>query len=332
MRFILRHEFRNIVLDGYKFYVTSFFNNLRQKLIETYPEHTFDIEVDKDYENFGQGGIYSCMSLSILNPENNKYILLSFFDNYKYHFMTHLGWQPKKMAQFFYCGGFNFFDYFSYVKTGNTNLDLEFPDDIEDVYQQFFYGPYFDCCYDKMTELYDNRENNEKINSLFFRGYLWDFRKEMVENIDREDIVIIDKNYNNQNLLYTEYLDELSNYSCALSLPGGTEICNRDIECFGIGVPVIRPFVQTAYPEPLIPNYHYINCYHYCDYSDGGYPNYVSYEDFKKNLINTWDKVKYNKEYLKFVSKNAREWFIRNSTLDKSLEHTFKKINLEKIK
>jgi hypothetical protein len=49
-------------------------------------------------------------------------------------------------------------------------------------------------------------------------------------------------------------------------------------------------------------------------------------------LINTWDKVKYNKEYLKFVSKNAREWFIRNSTLDKSLEHTFKKINLEKIK
>jgi hypothetical protein len=113
-----------------------------------------------------------------------------------------------------------------------------------------------------MTELYDNKENNEKINSLFFRGYLWDFRKEMVENIDREDIVIIDKNYNNQNLLYTEYLDELSNYSCALSLPGGTEICNRDIECFGIGVPVIRPFVQTAYPEPLIPNYHYINCFH----------------------------------------------------------------------
>lgn len=332
MRFVLRHHFRDLIIGGYEFYVTSFFNQLKNKLNESYPEHRFDIEIDPSYEQYGQGGIFSCMSLSIINPENNEYILISFFDNYKYHFMKHLGWNPKKMKQFFYCGGFNFLDYFKYSENPTNNPDLEFPEDIESVYQSFFYGPYFNCCYDEMTELYSNRKNITKTNSLFFRGWMWDFRKQMVEGINNPDIVIIDKNINNQNLNYLEYLKELTTYTACLSLPGGTEVCNRDIECFGIGVPVIRPLLQVNYPDPLIPNYHYINCYHYCDYSDGGNPNYISNEDFKRNLIYTWNSVKNNKQYLDFISRNAREWFERNSELHNNIEYIFKQIDLTTIK
>jgi len=332
MRFILRHQFRNLIIDGHKFYITSLFNQLKDRLEENYPQHTFDVEIDHSYEKYGQGGIFSCMSFSIINPENKEYILISFFDNYKYHFMKHMGWEPKKMKQFLYCGGFNFLDYFKYVETSKNNTDLEFPDDIESVYQSFFYGPYFDCCFDNIKELYDNRNNIEKTNSLFFRGWMWDFRKKMVENIDRSDIIIIDKNVNKQNLTYLDYLKESTTYSACLSLPGGTEVCNRDIECFGIGVPVIRPLLQVNYPDPLIPNYHYINCYHYCDYSNGGHPSYISYEDFKKNLIYTWDTVKDNKKFLDFISKNAREWFERNCTLPTNVDFIFNQINLDKIK
>lgn len=327
MKYVIRHQFRNLITDGNKFYVTNLFNQLKDKLISTYPQHEFVVELDQSYEKYGQGGIYSCMSFSIINPLNNNYILISLFDNWKYHFMKHLGWEPKKMKQFFYAGGFNFLDYFNFKNISKNNLDVEFPNDIKNVYNSFFYNPYYDCCYDEMEKIYNNR--SVMFEKLFFRGWLWDFRKKMVEGMSREDIVIIDKNESNQNLKYIDYLYEISKYSCSLSLPGGTEVCNRDIECFFIGVPVIRPHLQIDYPEPLIPNYHYINCYHYCDYMDNGNPKYLSFEDFKKNLIYTWDKVKNNKEYLDFISTNARDWVTKNCSVEKSVENFLKKINLE---
>lgn len=319
------------MIDGHRFYVTSFFNQLKNKLIELYPEYTFEVEVDQSYEKYGQGGIFSCMSFSIINPNNNEYILISFFDNYKYHFMKHLGWEPKKMKQFLYSGGFSFIDYFNYSNNISNNPDLEFPENIELVYQPFFYNPYFDCCYDEMTKIYEKRNNINKTNSLFFRGWMWDFRQKMVENIKRDDIIIIDKNINNQNLTYLDYLNEVSSYIASLSLPGGTEVCNRDIECFGIGVPVIRPLLQVNYPDPLIPDYHYINCYHYCDYSNGGHPNYQSYTDFERNLIHTWERVKNNQKYLDFISNNAKKWFDRNCKLPDNLNYVVNQINLNRI-
>lgn len=331
MEFEIRHEFRDIKFGDNEFYITSFFKNFYEKLKKNYPQHNFTINNDKSYEKFGQGGIYSCMNFSIVNPLNKNYILISFFDNWKYHFMSHLGWDGEKMSQFFYPGGFNFLDYHTFKKITGTNNDLKFPKEIDSIYNQFYYGPYFNCCYDEMEKIYNNRKNIDKINKLYFRGWLWDFRKEMVKNINRDDILVIDKNENNQNLNYVDYLNETSLYSSSLSLPGGNEMCNRDVECFGIGVPVIRPALNIQYDDPLIPNYHYISCYNFCDYSDGGHPKYISYDDFKKNLIHTWDKVKNNKEYLDFISSNARSWFERNCTLEKNIDFIFNKLNLEKL-
>jgi hypothetical protein len=121
---------------------------------------------------------------------------------------------------------------------------------------------------------------------------------------------------------------EMKKYKAALSLPGGTEICNRDIECFGIGVPVIRPSLQINFEDPLIPNYHYISFYQPCDYTPMGYPSYQSYEDFKKNLIYTWNKVKNDKEYLSFIAENSKSWFDRNCKMESNLKFISKKINL----
>ena len=327
MKYVISYHFRNLLTDGNKFYVTNLFNNLKDKLISVYPQHEFVVELDPTYEKYGQGGTYSCMSFSLINPENENYILISLFDNWKYHFMTHMGWKPKKMKQFFYAGGFNYLDYFNFKKVSKNNKDVEFPDDIDNVYNSFFYNPYFDCCYDNIGKIYENR--NPKHNKLFFRGWMLDFRKKMTEGLNREDILVIDKNLNKQNLKYLDYLNEMSEYLVSLSLPGGTEICNRDIECFAIGVPVLRPNLQINYPDPLIPNYHYISCYHSCDYTNNGNPEYVSYEDFKKNLLYTWDMVKNNDEYLNFISKNARDWFVKNCSSDISIDHFIKKIKLD---
>jgi hypothetical protein len=329
MKYIIRHQFRELQCEGNIFYVTDLFKKLKEKLINIYPQHEFIVQNDQSYETYGQGSIYSCMSFSIINPTNDNYILISLFDNWKYHFMKHLGWNPKKMKQFFYAGGFNYFDYFNFKNKSKNNLDIEFPDDIQNVYNTFFYNPYYNCCYDFMKKIYETRK--VKYNKLFFRGWLWDFRKHMINGISQDDILILDKNQNNQNLKYEEYLQEMSEYECCLSLPGGTEVCNRDIECFYIGTPVIRPYLQINYPEPLIPNYHYINCYHYCDYTYDGHPNYISYDDFKNNLLYMWDSVKNNKDYLNFIAKNANDWATKNCTAEKNIELFLQKINLDNL-
>jgi len=328
MKLIIRHQVRNMLMGGREFYVTALYRKLIDILKNKYSDIEFEIDDNKSFDNFGYGSISSCMSLSIINPENGNYILLSLFDNWRYHFMTHLGWEPTKMKQFFYAGGFNFTDYFHYKKVNQNNRDTQFPDDIKNVYQPFYYNPYFDCCYEQMEEISQLSHSKEE---LFFRGLMWDSRKLMTDNLNQKDIIIIDKNENNQNLDYLEYLKEMKDYKAALSLPGGTEICNRDIECFGIGVPVIRPSLQINFEDPLIPNYHYISFYQPCDYSPMGYPNYQSYEDFKKNLIHTWNRVKDDQELLNFVAKNAKSWFDRNCKINSNLNYLMNKINIKEI-
>jgi hypothetical protein len=316
-------------LSGFDFYVTNLFKKFFKKLNDTYPEHTFEVQIDSDYEKFGQGGIFSCMSFSIINPETQNYILISLFDNWKYHFMKHMGWNPKKMKKFFYAGGFNYLDYYNFKSKNKFNSDIEFPDNITNVYESFFYNPYFDCCYDFMEEIYKNRK--PKHRKLIFRGWMWESRIKMTDGINRNDIIIIDKNKNNSNLNYSNYLKELSDYVSILSLPGGTEICNRDIESFGIGSPVIRPQLSVNYPDPLIPNYHYISFYNYCDYTENGNPKYIDYDSFKKNLEYTWDLVKNNDEYLNFISQNARNWFVKNCSIENNINYFINKIDLKNL-
>lgn len=322
----VRHQFRDLG----DYYVTNLFQSLYGRIQTKYPDIKFIVRNYKKYENYGYGSIYSCMNFSIINPETSKYIVVSLFDNWKYHFMRHLGWKPNKMVQFFYGGGFNFFDYFNFKMLEKDNPDVYLPSNITEIYKSFYYNPFSDKYDELKRELYGDRNSKETKDTLYFRGYMWDFRKDLVRGIDKKSsILIIDKNKNTKDLLdYDKYLRDISMYRCALSLPGGTEICHRDIECFGIGVPVIRPHLSISYPDPLVPNYHYISCYHDCQYLSGN-PYYIDSKDFKKYLVSYWEKVKDNFEYLDFISNNAREWYIKNCTLDQNIKYLLNNIDLK---
>jgi hypothetical protein len=326
MRLIIRHLFRDLG----NYYVTTFLNNLYSELLIRYPDYEFIIQNDKIYENNGYGGTYSCMNFSVINPETEKYILVSFFDNWKYLFMKHMGWDPNKMTQFFYCGGFNYMDYFNWKYLQKDNADVYLPYNIDTIYQSFFYGPYYANRDTDVDEIYNLDNIKQSIPQLSFRGYMWDFRQDMLDDLNDESITIIDKNSTNNNLNYIEYLQDLTKYRCALSLPGGTEICNRDIECFSIGVPVIRPNLSINYPDPLIANYHYISCYDNCKYWSGN-PTYLSYKDFQESLKDCWHRVRDNLEYLEFVANNARRWYLKNCTLTQNIKYVLSKLDLEAL-
>jgi len=325
-----RHHSRSIIHSGKHYYVTNFFKKLSSAVEERYPDYSFSMYSDRSYEQFGYGGTFSCMSMSILNKSNGKYFLFSFFDNWKYHFMSHMGWSAEKMVKFYYASGFNFFDYYHFKYHNKANPDTRFPSDMDEIYEPIAYSPYYDCCFDVIDNLYHSRKSINTIDKLFFRGYMWDFRKSMTTELSKlNDVLILDKNLDNQNIEYQQYLTEISKYKCCLSLPGGTEICNRDIECFAVGVPVLRPLISTNYKDPLIPNYHYISCYHNCDYLGGGNPRFLNYKDMQKNTEYVWNNVKNNQEYLDFISHNARKWYERNCGIENSINSCLNSMDLE---
>jgi hypothetical protein len=237
------------------------------------------------------------------------------------------------MVQFFYAGSFDFLDFYAYKQLVSYNKDFVFPDNIHDIYKQFFYIPCYDCLYDKLTNLFNTKKIKTINNSLFFRGYLWDSRKLMTKNIINKynDIIIIDKNTESNNLHYGEFIEEITSYKASLSLPGGTSICHRDIESFAVGTPVFRSLLTTNYPDPLLPNHHYIAFYGLCDYSDEHHPKFVSYKDFQDNLLYWWNKLKNNEEYLNYVSKNAREWFVSHCTMEQNIQYVLSQLDIEKL-
>lgn len=321
MKFHIQHNFN----DWPHFYVSTFFNNLFEKLQNKYPEHEFIVVNYPEFDNLGYGSIFSCMNFSIINPDNDKYMVLSFFDNWKYHFMKHLGWKPEKMVKFFYPGGFNYLDYFHWRQNNVHNDDIYCPINIQDIYQSFYYQTYG-------PQNIEYSYSEDTIDKIVFRGWLWPFREEMISEIDDESISIIEKRENkaSKTLPYDEYLKELSQHRCSLSLPGGTEICNRDIECFAVGSPVIRPFVNIEYEDPLIANYHYISCFADIKYWNG-FPEALDLKSFGKNLLDIWERVRYNKDYLMFISKNARSWYENNCTLENNIKYVLNKIDLEDL-
>ena len=326
MELYIRHYFRDLG----DYYMTNFFHKLYEQLRLKYPNIDFKIINEPDYEIKGYGSVYSCLNFSIINPNNSKYIVVSSFDNWKYHFMHSLGWKPDKMVQWFYNGGFNFIDYFNFKLVETDNIDTHLPNNIKDIYRPFFYNTHsmgHDTLY---TNIFQQRDIKKTKPHIYFRGHMWDFRKRLISQLKKDsNMFIVDRNTgNDNNLTHVQYMQDMSEYRCSLGLPGGTEICQRDIESFAVGIPVIRPHLDIIYPDPLISNYHYINCYYSCKYWEG-HATYINPADFQKQVLYYWDKIKDNFEYLEFVSTNARNWYVRNCTLNTNIKYLLKTIDLE---
>jgi len=327
MEYVIYHDEEKNWKD---YYISVFLSSVIKRLKRKYPKDTFKVIKDKSRYDQGLGGQCSVQNLCVINPSTEKYVVVSFFDDWKHHFMQHLGWKPDKMVKFFYAGGFNFYDYYNWKYEHRYQDDIVCPNNISEIYQPFYYNTYQPGHLDYIDKLYESRTDKEIVDKIIFRGWLWPFRKHMLKDIDDDSVVIIEKREKGNLLNYRAYLEEMSSYKCSLSLPGGTEICNRDIESFAVGTPVIRPLLGVNYEDPLIPNYHYINCFHNCPYWNG-HPEYLDPASFSKYFLQTWRRVRYDQDYLRFISKNARDWYLKHCTLQKNLDYLLPMIKLEDL-
>jgi len=157
--------------------------------------------------------------------------------------------------------------------------------------------PYFEKHYLQSNHYFNNHypDNLTQLkNESFFIGALFDNRKAYIETV---------KNQIPVNLVFERYPPELyfktlKQYKAVVSPPGGCDINTRDVECFGLGIPIIRDTYLNY--EELKPDEHYIPT---------------------ETVLTVGAELFKNSEYLLSISKNAREYyrnyFIEHKHFDK---------------
>jgi hypothetical protein len=179
---------------------------------------------------------------------------------------------------------------------------------------QYFQAQVFD-----LEPFYTKRLTLDNLsNELYFKGTSLE---------DRQIIYKINDDILNKNFTpYPPhvYFNELINHKIALSVDGRGEFCYRDIECFAVGVPIIRFEYESVFYDDLIPNYHYISIPRPEDlkmYRMGD-------ENHAKMLEQRYYEVINDVEFLNFISKNARQYYEKNCMLDVSINNTYNLLNL----
>jgi hypothetical protein len=126
------------------------------------------------------------------------------------------------------------------------------------------------------------------------------------------------------------YFDDLINYSIGLSVAGVGEMCYRDIEYMSLGIPFIRFEYQSKLSSPLIPNYHYISIPYDIEmprHNDTPTDRLGGQEQVNK-IEQRFNEVITDKEFLSFISKNARKYYEDNLSPISRITKTLNILNL----
>ncbi len=145
---------------------------------------------------------------------------------------------------------------------------------------------------------------------LYFRGADWGVRGKILHEL--ADRGVIDQDF--EIIEYDRYFREKVSHRMMLSLPGVADLCNRDVECFGAGVCVLRPTLRTEMHDPLVPDYHYIAVDTRC--------SAVPPETVADRIEKRYREVADDRDLIEFVIGNAARWYDANVRIEPALKLT----------
>ena len=171
------------------------------------------------------------------------------------------------------------------------------------------------------------RAGIELNRKLYFRGTVYG---------GRECVLILARTYSNEfdfkgaRLPFEQFISELASYKMVLSLGMniGGDICFKDIELLGLGIPLFRPKLRVEQHDPLIPNYHYISVDTELD------PIYLvplSQAQTAEDMIQRYREVVDDDDFLKEVARNGKEWYDRNIKYPNIVDNLIKLIDIENL-
>lgn len=126
---------------------------------------------------------------------------------------------------------------------------------------------------------------------------------------------------------FDAYASDIINYKIAFSTAGRGEFCYRDIENMAMGIPILRFEYSHEMNPPLIPNFHYISVPRPTITTE-----HQLTPDHAPLIENRFLEVKDDKDFLNFISKNAREYYEKYIKLDNCIQHTYNLMEIEQWK
>jgi len=164
------------------------------------------------------------------------------------------------------------------------------------------FGQYYDY-------IQEHRRQNTLDKRLHFRGSVYPNLRNCIPIILQTHPKDV---YFHGRTSFDEYIQESVSFKLTLSMgmsPYSSDICYRDIEMFGLGIPVLRPEFRIKMQDPLLPNVHYISC----DVDLDPYTLWTTnHQQTAEQIYERYLSVIDNDELLNYVTSNAREWYLRN--------------------
>lgn len=182
-------------------------------------------------------------------------------------------------------------------------------------YSPWTYFPYLNMDYESIRNKRKNITN--KIKKLYFKG---DERGRTILNFFNSEI------FDKGERTYLEtYFDEVINYEVGLCIGGVGEMCYRDIEFMMLEIPILRFEYETELYPKLIPNFHYISVEPTEEMMSSNSVRYDRLGGRKeaKKIEERFNEIKNDMDFLNFITKNAREYYENNLTIDNQIKNTY---------
>jgi hypothetical protein len=298
-------------------YFKYIYESIFERFKKEYPQHNVTLEYP-DYNVIGYcpscpGGI---SNLQIINPVNNKTILMSFWDRGMDPLSGGLGWEKYNIVQ--YIGGLGMYKNPEQIKQdyGITHIPFQYPLGVPN-------------SYDYIDELRTPYDPEQKIRKAVFIGAVYGIRLELEKYFKGHPL--IDWYDQNAGLGGRDYFNKLKDYRISLSLNGNGEFCLRDLESMGLNIPVFRSDMMSQLHNPLIPDEHYFKCSEACSQAWFAFNN-IGAKDLAEQFISTIESNIDNYDKLKSVADKGFEYFDKYSRPDYIIDLFFNLVQVDELR
>jgi len=302
-------------------FLNTYFHLAAEMLIEKNKDIDFKVINVGERKERDPNTINSAHIMTVRNPENEKYILISFWDKNSILFNTCV-WNPLNMVQLLTSSGLNRGE-LNFIKRFLGNKHMCIMDNIDEILTPFTYNVYSTNTANLIEELYSQRDVTKLEDKFIFRGAMYNEREYLLNNLNNPSFI-----FTKERIGYREYLAEQINNLCALSINGAAEICNRDIELFGLGMPVLRTNLNVKFHNDLIPDVHYISLGN-CEFRESY--SFLNPESLKNNVVKKFEFLTNNRDYCLSVGENARKWYLENCTMNSMILLLEKLLKINKL-
>jgi hypothetical protein len=205
------------------------FKQFYDYFVESYKDVKTEYVNSSGFSDRNPSGFHSAHIMTIKNLDNQKYIIVSYWDRAEELTWDGNGWDNNNCVELI-------------TSSGVHNQDLK-----TTPFSYLTYSRTFEILSQNKRIDFDVKKNND----LFFRGFLYSHRKIISDHYPN--------NFPKNKIGVHEFFNEINESKIVLSLNGAGEICNRDIEILSTGSVLIRPKLNQRFHNELKPDVHYIS-------------------------------------------------------------------------